>query len=244
LGSTQNPVLVDTEFLGQTRKVLAWPNRNGFFYLIDRTNGKFLSATAFVKQTWNDGFDYENNGRPKIVPGMQPTPEGNDRVWPGIDGGANWMAHSYSPLTRLLYVFAREEHRAFTKNEVPHPTTEERAGGPPGGGRGGGGRPPRFAPEESWGKAIAIDPKTGKIAWEHKVVSPPVGRTDEHGRQRRFRRNASGGHLRAECDDWRAAVYLREQWPGVWHQPSAISPTAKQLVSIPAGDLIVTLGLD
>ena len=44
--ATQNPVLVDTEFLGQTRKVLAWPNRNGFFYLIDRTNGKFLSATG------------------------------------------------------------------------------------------------------------------------------------------------------------------------------------------------------
>ena len=64
--ATQNPVLVDTEFLGQTRKVLAWPNRNGFFYLIDRTNGKFLSAKAFVKQTWNDGFDFENNGRPKV----------------------------------------------------------------------------------------------------------------------------------------------------------------------------------
>jgi hypothetical protein len=123
-------VLVDTEFLGQDAQVLAWPNRNGFFYLIDRTNGKFLSATAFVKQTWNDGFDYENNGRPKVVPGMEPTPEGNDKVWPGIDGGANWMAHSYSPLTKLLYVFAREEHRAFTKNEVPHPTTEERAGPP------------------------------------------------------------------------------------------------------------------
>jgi alcohol dehydrogenase (cytochrome c) len=80
--ATQNPVLVDTDFLGQPRKVLAWPNRNGFFYLVDRTNGKFLSAKAFVKQTWNDGFDYENNGRPKVLPGTDPTPEGNDKVWP------------------------------------------------------------------------------------------------------------------------------------------------------------------
>ena len=62
--STQNPVLIDTTFLGQTRKVLAWPNRNGFFYIVDRTNGKFLSAKAFVKQTWNNGFDFEKNGRP------------------------------------------------------------------------------------------------------------------------------------------------------------------------------------
>ena len=123
--STQNPVLVDTEFLGQTRKVLAWPNRNGFFYLIDRTNGKFLSATAFVKQTWNDGFDYENNGRPKLLPGMDPTPDGNEKVWPGIDGAANWMSHSYSPLTKLLYTFAREERRAYTKNPVQIPTTAE-----------------------------------------------------------------------------------------------------------------------
>ena len=122
--ATQNPVLVDTEFLGQVRKVLAWPNRNGFFYLIDRTNGKFLSAKAFVKQTWNDGFDYENNGRPKVVPGNDPTPEGNDKVWPGIDGGANWMSHSYSPLTRLLYAFAREERRVYTKNAIQHPTTD------------------------------------------------------------------------------------------------------------------------
>ena len=104
--------------------MLAWPNRNGFFYLIDRTNGKFLSAKAFVKQTWNDGFDFEKTGGRKSVPGKEPTPEGNDQVWPGIDGGANWMSHSYSPLTKLLYVFAREERRVYTKNEVRHPTTE------------------------------------------------------------------------------------------------------------------------
>ena len=217
--STQNPVLVDTEFLGQTRKVLAWPNRNGFFYLIDRTNGKFLSATAFVKQTWNDGFDYENNGRPKVVPGMEPTPEGNDRVWPGIDGGANWMAHSYSPLTRLLYVFAREEHRAFTRNEVPHPTTEERPGGPP----------ERWS-RRRWRTAAAIragrelgqshrnrpEVRENRVGTQSRFAS--MGRLDEHGGKRRLWRNASRGHLRAERDDWRAAVYLREQRSGLWHR--------------------------
>ena len=171
--STQNPVLLDTQVLGQTRKVLAWPNRNGFFYLVDRTNGKFLSAKAFVKQTWNNGFDFENNGRPDVAPGNDPTPEGNDKVWPGIDGGANWMSHSYSPLTKLLYVFAREEHRLFTKNEVQHPTTDPAAVTPA--QMFNRSRPPRFAPEESYGKAIAIDPATGTIKWEYRVVSPPWG---------------------------------------------------------------------
>src|SRR4029077_479217 len=154
---------------------LAWPNRNGFFYLIDRTNGKFLSAKAYVKQTWNNGFDFEKNGRPNVVPGKDPTPEGNDKVWPGIDGGANWMAHSYNPTTKLMYVFAREEHRLFTKNEVQHPTTDPAAitpaqifnNGPAdrrtrGGyddcvviGMNCGRRLPQFSPEESYGKAIA-----------------------------------------------------------------------------------------
>jgi alcohol dehydrogenase (cytochrome c) len=242
--ATQNPVQVDTEFLGQQRKVLAWANRNGFFYLIDRTNGKFLNATAFVKQTWNDGFDYENNGRPKLVPGMEPTPEGNDKVWPGIDGGSNWMAQSYSPLTRLLYVFAREERRAYTKSPVGAPTTEPNEGGPGRGGGGGrAGRPPRFAPEESWGKAIAIDPRTGAIRWEHRVVSPPWG-----GLMSTAGNVVFGGTIQGVIFALNATTGER-----LWHFASngpvygtAISYLAdgKQLVSIPAGDIIVTFGLD
>jgi alcohol dehydrogenase (cytochrome c) len=248
--STQNPVLVDTEFLGQTRKVLAWPNRNGFFYLIDRTNGKFLSATAFVKQTWNDGFDYENNGRPKLLPGMDPTPDGNEKVWPGIDGAANWMSHSYSPLTKLLYTFAREERRAYTANPVQIPTTEERPPeGPTAnvlfgrGGGGGGGRPPRFAPEESWGTAKAIDPRTGAIKWEHKVLTPPWG-----GLMSTAGNLVFGGTIQGVIFALNATTGER-LWTFASNGPvygTAISYLAdgKQFVSIPAGDVIVTFGLD
>jgi alcohol dehydrogenase (cytochrome c) len=241
--ATQNPVLVDTEFLGQTRKVLAWPNRNGFFYLIDRTNGKFLSAKAFVKQTWNDGFDYENNGRPILAPGNEPTPEGNERVWPGIDGGANWMSHSYSPLTRLLYVFAKEERRAYTKNEIQPPTTEERPDRGMGPQAFRGARPPRFAPEESWGKAIAIDPRTGTIKWEQRVITPPWG-----GLMSTAGNLVFGGTLQGVIFALNATSGER-LWTFASNGPvygSAISYLAdgKQFVSIPAGDLIVTFGLD
>lgn len=240
--ATQNPVLVDTEFLGQPRKVLAWPNRNGFFYLIDRTNGKFLSATAFVKQTWNDGFDYENNGRPKVVPGTEPTPEGNDRVWPGIDGGSNWMSHSYSPLTKLLYVFAREERRVYTKNDVRPPTTEENPAASPV-QLFNRSRPPRFAPEESWGKAIAIDPKTGAIKWEHRVLSPPWG-----GLMSTAGNLVFGGTLQGVIFALNATTGER-LWAfgtngAVYGTAISYLAGGKQLVSIPAGDLIVTFGLD
>ena len=114
--ATQIPILLDGEFRGQRRKLMAWANRNGFFYLLDRDTGEFLLAKNFVKQTWVKGFD--DKGRPEAIAGNEPTPEGNDKVWPGVDGGANWMSHSYSPLTKLLYVFAREERRVFTK-DVP-----------------------------------------------------------------------------------------------------------------------------
>jgi alcohol dehydrogenase (cytochrome c) len=245
--STQNPVLVDTEFLGQTRKVLAWPNRNGFFYLIDRTNGKFLSATAFVKQTWNDGFDYENNGRPKLLPGMEPTPDGNENVWPGIDGAANWMSHSYSPLTKLFYTFAREERRAYTGTPVQIPTTEER---PPEGptatvlfGRGGGARPPRFAPEESWGKAIAIDPRTGAIKWEHRVLSPPWGGLMSTAGNLVFGGTIQGVIFALNATTGERLFTFASNGP-VYGTAISYLADGKQLVSIPAGDVIVTFGLD
>ncbi len=245
--STQNPVLVDTEFLGQTRKVLAWPNRNGFFYLIDRTNGKFLSATAFVKQTWNDGFDYENNGRPKLLPGMDPTPEGNEKVWPGIDGAANWMSHSYSPLTKLLYTFAREERRAYTKSPVQIPTTAEQPEGPTAavlfGRGGGGGRPPRFAPEESWGRAIAIDPKTGATKWEYRVVSPPWGGLMSTAGNVVFGGTLQGVIFALNATTGERLFTFASNGP-VYGTAISYLAEGKQLVSIPAGDVIVTLGLE
>ena len=123
--ATQIPILLDAPFRGRPRKLMAWAARNGFYYLLDRNNGEFLLAKNFVRQTWAKGFD--DKGRPQVIPGNEPTPEGIDTVFPGVDGGANWMSHSYSPLTRLLYVFAREERRVFTKNEIRHAAEDNNA---------------------------------------------------------------------------------------------------------------------
>ena len=60
---------------------MAWAARNGFYYLLDRNNGEFLLAKNFVRQTWAKGFD--DKGRPEVIPGNDPTPEGNDNVFPG-----------------------------------------------------------------------------------------------------------------------------------------------------------------
>jgi len=71
--AVQQPVLAQIQWQGEPCEVVLWANRNGFFSALDRDSGKFLSATAFVKQTWSDGFDV--NGRPMRGPAQgRPAP--------------------------------------------------------------------------------------------------------------------------------------------------------------------------
>ncbi|MDX1984751.1 MAG: PQQ-dependent dehydrogenase, methanol/ethanol family [Bryobacteraceae bacterium] len=234
--STQIPVLLDSEFRGRPRKLILWPNRNGFFYVLDRATGEFLLAKAFVKQTWVKEFN--DKGRPIEIPGHEPTEEGNTNVWPGVDGAANWMSHSYSPITKLIYVSVREERRVFTKTEVRHPTT------------GGDNefavrrfRRPRFAPEESWGAVLAIDPGTGTVKWEHRVLSPPWSGV-----------MATAGNL-VFGGTWEGNVFALDartgkrlwRFPGndkIYASPISFLSGGKQHVSMPVGDVLITFTLD
>jgi alcohol dehydrogenase (cytochrome c) len=60
--SAQTPILTDIVIKGIRRRVICWANRNGFYYVLDRTTGEFLLGTPFVKQTWTEGLDAK--GRP------------------------------------------------------------------------------------------------------------------------------------------------------------------------------------
>jgi len=103
--ATQTPVLVDATFRGRPRKLIIEANRNGFLYLLDRTNGQFLSAMRFAeKLNWATGID--EKGRP-IRTEIKPSAEGT-RVCPGMVGATNWHAPSYNPETSLFYFMALE----------------------------------------------------------------------------------------------------------------------------------------
>ncbi len=111
----QEPLLlVDEEFGGRPRKLLIQGNRNGFFYVLDRTNGQFLLGEPFVNQTWAAGID--TSGRPIVIPGSDPTDTGSD-VCPAIRGATNWWATSYHPGTKLFYLLAHESCMTYTKND-------------------------------------------------------------------------------------------------------------------------------
>ena len=95
------PVLFDATVGGTKRKLLALANRNGFYYLLDRTNGTFLLGTPFVRQNWADGLDA--SGRPRVRPESIPTRRGTF-VYPGIVGGTNWWSPTFDPQLQLLFV--------------------------------------------------------------------------------------------------------------------------------------------
>ncbi|MCS7025015.1 MAG: PQQ-dependent dehydrogenase, methanol/ethanol family [Bryobacteraceae bacterium] len=158
--SVQVPILADTIFRGQPRKLLLWANRNGFYYVLDRTTGKFLHARPFVKQTWAQGID--DHGRPIVLPGTEPSETGT-KVYPDLGGGANWWSSSYSPQTDLYYVAARERGGIYFKGD---PTYRE--GAP---FHGGGTRSiPR---DESYGALRALKASTGELVWEQRFVRIP-----------------------------------------------------------------------
>jgi alcohol dehydrogenase (cytochrome c) len=151
----QEPVaLVDTNWQGQPRKLIVQANRNGFFYVLDRTNGKFLFGTNFVKNvTWATGLTPE--GKPIKVPNMEPTLEGK-RVCPSLDGASNWYSTSFNPITGLYYVQTNDKCGIFTKVPVEWEA-----------GKGFMGGSFRQAPDEPAQRVLrAIDIRTGKPAWE------------------------------------------------------------------------------
>ena len=151
----QEPLLlIDEEFRGRPRKLLIQGNRNGFFYVLDRTNGQFLLGEPFVNQTWAAGMD--DSGRPIVLPGSDPTAEGSD-VCPAIRGATNWWATSYHPGTKLFYLLAHESCMTYTSNDQDWQR-----------GRSWLGGTVRLADGSPNQKFIrAIDIQTGDIVWSY-----------------------------------------------------------------------------
>src|SRR5262249_40913962 len=107
------PVLVDTNWQGQPRKLMLQANRNGFFYVLDRTDGKLLLAKPFLKKlNWATGID--KDGRP-ILANLQKNANGETYVCPGFQGGANWYSTSFNPATGYYYFSALERCNVFVE---------------------------------------------------------------------------------------------------------------------------------
>ncbi len=227
--ATQVPILADLAFRGRPRKLLLHANRNGFFYVLDRTSGEYLLAKPYAKVTWAKEIDAR--GRPVRVPGVFPTREGN-AAWPGADGGTNWFSQSYSPSTGLFYTTVREFGNIFYKADSIYV---------PGANFTGGWHRP-IPGEPPWGALRAIVPETGEIRWEHRLITPPFAGVLSTAGNVVFS-GTEEGHFYAL--DARTGRHL-------WNFPAGGRVTAnpisylvggKQHVAIAAGDILMSFGL-
>jgi alcohol dehydrogenase (cytochrome c) len=165
--ATQVPVLADIEYQGRARKVLLWANRNGFWYVLDRATGEYLSGKPFTKVTWASGLDAK--GRPQGV--QPPTPEGI-RLYPHFAGATNWYSPSFSPRTGLFYVPAWMDSSAvYSKRPAEYVEGRSFLGAFPTGTSLSinGTQVNRRLPDEGHGAILALDPKTGQTRWQYTM---------------------------------------------------------------------------
>ncbi len=131
-------------------KYLAQASRNGFFFVLDRTNGRPLTTAPFIDQNWASGVDASGHAIPR--PDRVATPDGT-LVEPASDGATNWMSPSFDPQTGLFYVVARRIYSVFYRTD--HGKAE-----------GWGGRDFNL-----WSDSTirALDYHDGKVIWDHEI---------------------------------------------------------------------------
>ncbi len=229
--ATETAVLVDAVYKGKPRKLLVEANRNGFVYVLDRTNGEFLSATPFVKKlNWAKGID--RSGRP-IRTGVAPSAEGT-LICPDMTGATNWYSPSYNPSTRLLYFMAHENCQLyFLKPQEFVEGHEFYATGV------------KHAPGEYGQKIlVAYNPLTDRFAWRY----PQVG----SARSWAGTMTTAGGLVFFGNDSEAFEAVDARTGKSLWHfntgqsmyaSPMSYQVNGKQYVAIAAGSDLFTFAL-
>jgi alcohol dehydrogenase (cytochrome c) len=240
--AVQTPVLADREWKGSPRKVLLWGNRNGFFYVLDRATGEFLLGEPYVKQDWAKRLDAK--GRPILEPGRGPSKQGT-KTFPGVQGGTNWYAPSYSPRTGLFYLTAWENyHSTYFAWDQEYEQGKWYSGGgvkapvPP-------TRRDRIMKRDTsdgYAAVRALDPATGRKVWDF-----PMGDMSESGLLTTatdvlFSGNREGHFFALDATNGKL-LWNRYLGGQVIASPMTYSVNGQQQISIAAGSALFTFRL-
>ncbi len=153
--ASQPMLMVDEPWEGRPRKLLVHADRNGYFFVLDRTNGELLLAKPYLqKVTWTNG--YGKDGKPVINPNSEPTFDGA-LVCPAVGGGTNWMSASYSPAAKLFFFQANETCAVYKKVVEKFEL----------GKRWFGGNAAMSPGSRSYFRALDI--QTGKTVWDYQM---------------------------------------------------------------------------
>jgi alcohol dehydrogenase (cytochrome c) len=230
--ATEVPVLGDLPINGQMRKVVMFPNRNGFYYTLDRTNGRLIVAKPFVKTTW--ATQVGADGRPILLPGYIPDEKGQFTC-PDITGGTNFWPPAYDPSAKLLFVNAREVCATYYAWEPEFKPGDRYTGG--------AAQRARDRENPPYGALRAIDPATGDRKWEFKYLNPSTAGLLTTASNLIFSGDAEGNLL--VLDSRNGKLLWRYQMGASLHGTSAITYMldGRQQVLVPAGTTLTAWAL-
>jgi alcohol dehydrogenase (cytochrome c) len=230
--STHVPVLGEVTVGGQLRKTVMVANRNGFFYVLDRTNGKLIHGKPFTQTKW--ARELGPDGTPIVLNEgtMQPGETKEPQCVPDLRGGTNFNPPSYDPSLQLFFVMSRETCAIYT------PIKQEMV---PGRSFTSGGV--RKLPEPDHGAVRAIDAKTGAIKWEYVLPTPSLAGVMSTASGLVFAGDNEGYF---NAFDSRTGKKLWSYRTGslIWGAaPTTVMLDGKQLVMLPSGNTLMAFGL-
>ncbi len=232
--NVQALVLADLNVGGRPHKVVMQAARNGFFYVLDRTNGELLAANKYVKVTWADGVDMKT-GRPIWSESTKKILDHVEKIqsWPFIGGGTNWYPMSFSPLTGLAYVNTSNigvEYEPLPKEDIQKLMLMA-------GDRSGGNTVKQraiYAEGEPRGYLKAIDPMTGQAKWQTGFKSPNWAGTLVTAGGLVFTGELTGEFIAADIDTGKI-VWQFQTPSGIIGQPVTWDTKGTQYVAVTSG---------
>ena len=225
--STEVGMLVDMKVGGQTRKVLAQANRNGFFYVLDRANGKLLAANPYVKVNWADKIDMAT-GKPVESEATKKVRAGEDvQIWPSVLGGKNWTPMSWNPATGLAYANTLNMSWPYQIAKQDYKRGEWYLGV--------NMRGVTMPKDEPHGYLSAIDPMTGKSKWKMAWPGQPsMAGTLSTGGGLVFTGAATGEFMAVDANTGKK-LWQFQTSSGIIGLPVTWEHKGKQYVSIVSG---------
>jgi alcohol dehydrogenase (cytochrome c) len=225
--ATELGMLVDMNVGGAPRKVLAQANRNGFFYVLDRTNGKLLAANPYVKINWADKIDMAT-GKPVEAEATLKVRKGDDvEIFPSVLGGKNWQPMSWNPATGLAYANTLNVSFPYQLMKPEYKRGEWYLGV--------NFRGVTLPKDQPHGYLSALDPMTGKAKWQMPWPGQPsMGGTLSTGGGLVFTGAATGEAMAVDADTGKT-LWQFQTGSGIIGLPVTWEQGGKQYVSIVSG---------
>jgi alcohol dehydrogenase (cytochrome c) len=223
--SNHVPVLADLAIDGRPRKVVMVANRNGFFYVLERTSGELLRGTPYTATTW--AREIGSDGRPIVL-----NDDGSNGCLPDQWGATNFNPPSYDPRLGLFFVHARETCATYHADPPRLVPGEVSVGGTVWVDR-----------DRSFGALRALDAATGELRWEFKFPTPSLSGV----------MTTASGLVFAGDQEGNFAAFSAATGEQLWHYQTGSSIwgaaamtyllDGRQQVLIPSGGALVSFGL-